>query len=82
MPVLDRADDKLAMRNAVVHSLWPSPTAAHAYGWRPVTKSKRIGPGQANVAVEVSLPELGDLIRRTVRLVEEMVMIKQRVGNP
>lgn len=81
VPVLDRADDELAMRNAVVHSLWPSPTATYAYGWRPVTKSKRMSPGQANVAIEVSLPELGDLIRRTVRVVEDMVMIKQRVGN-
>lgn len=32
----------LKLRNAVVHSLWPNPTMAHAYGHRGVRKNLRV----------------------------------------
>lgn len=81
LDMLDRVHDALGMRNAVVHSLWPSPSTAAAFGWRPVTKSKRAAAGQPFVDINVSLTELQNLVRRMVGLIAEVMMITQRVGH-
>ncbi len=56
----------LEKRNAIVHSLWPSPTLGSARGWRAVTPKKRGPDGDYIVWVEHTIETLELLITQLV----------------
>lgn len=60
--------DVLAERNAIVHSLWPSPTMELARGWRTVVERMRGPSGEHVVWVEHDSKTLTALIERLLAL--------------
>ena len=75
---LTRVTDVLDRRNAVVHSVWPSPRPDAAYGWRPVRKGQRpVAPQQPYVGVQIDLEGLHALVATQVALVGELDRLRQ-----
>jgi hypothetical protein len=76
LAMLDKLDYVLNERNAIVHSVWPSPTIDYAYGWRPVTEGKRSPTdktaNQPLVSYPTSAPMLSNVVARQVALVAEL----------
>jgi hypothetical protein len=60
--------EALEERNAIVHSLWPSPTMASARGWRPVVERKRGPSGEHIIWVEHTEETLTALIGRLLKV--------------
>lgn len=58
----------LEERNAIVHSLWPSPTMDAARGWRPVVERKRNPSGEHIAWVEHTDATLTALIGRLLNV--------------
>jgi hypothetical protein len=58
----------LEKRNAIVHSLWPSPTLGSASGWRAITPKKRGADGECIGWVEHTIETLEALIRELVEV--------------
>lgn len=56
-------------RNAHVHSLWPSPTAEDARGWRGIPKKQRTEDGPHLEWIFISDSGIRELILRLVRVV-------------
>jgi hypothetical protein len=58
----------LEKRNAIVHSLWPSPTLGSAIGWRAITPKRRGADGECIGWVEHTIETLEALIRELVEV--------------
>ena len=79
--VLDQTATALEQRNFVVHSVWPSPGLAEAFGWRPVRKAQRPSSGQPYLGTRVDLTWLRALIDRLVLLVAEVDGLRGRAAS-
>lgn len=77
---LEGARDALRERNAVVHSVWPNPSADGAFGWRPVREKRRDPPDPTGPfeSITVDARQLRDLISRSVALVRQVDRLRQR----
>lgn len=67
--VLEQLRLLLEDRNAVVHSLWPSPATDDAWGWRPVRKTRRTEAENPYREITLQKGDLPDLILGLVAVV-------------
>lgn len=74
---LDLAKQALHERNAVVHSVWPNPSAEGAYGWRPVPKARRDPPSQPYESIVLDEGMLRKMISRTVAQIHDVDRLRQ-----
>lgn len=77
---LEKAQQALNDRNAVVHSLWPDPDTDSAYGWRPVRKNRRDSPDQPYASITLNGWQLRDLIASTAALVHHVDRLRERAA--
>lgn len=77
-----RLQAAFAGRNEVVHSLWPNPTLAHAWGHRLVKPRKQTTPGDPSVAVTTDEEALIGLIRNLVSLRIDVERFGQKAQMP
>lgn len=72
--VLDRVREALHQRNAIVHSIWPGPSADSAYGWRPLRRGQRKEqpPWQPYTSTEVTGAQLSNIIAASAALVGDV----------
>ena len=57
-----QAVELMGRRNEHIHSLWPSPTEIHAYGWRAVVAKHRTEEGNSAVHITTNLTDMKALI--------------------
>ncbi len=76
--ILEKAQQALRDRNAVVHSLWPDPGIDSAYGWRPIPKNRRDSPGQPYKSITLNGLQLRHLIASTAELVHHVDRLRER----
>jgi hypothetical protein len=77
--LLDRSQEALNQRHEVAHSLWPSPDADSAFGWRPMVARRRTSLEDWVATVETNEASLRALIATLVDLVEASNRFRQRV---
>lgn len=73
--MLERVRVAYDERNAVVHSLWPSPSLERAFRWRPVSRPQRPAdaPDEQWIAeADVDGVDLREQVARLVELIEEL----------
>lgn len=68
-----------ARRNALVHSLWPNPTAELAQGWRSIRQPKGPGPSSEVAWTPTSLGSLKRDLVELVDLQERLMMLASRI---
>lgn len=76
------AEQVMFARNAMVHSLWPSPTAADARGWRGIPKRFRVEDGPHIEWTMTDAVGMRDLIVRLVRVIGALDRCRRLVTIP
>jgi hypothetical protein len=79
--LLERAQNALAARNVIVHSLWPNPGPETAFRHRPLLDRLRDPPHQWMDMAEIEISEIQQLIRTLAELVTELGDFQQRVHS-
>lgn len=68
--LLSDVSDALDRRHALIHSLWPNPTADHAQGWRSRRLHRSLGGGSEILWTQTSVEILRTDLARVVDLVD------------
>jgi hypothetical protein len=76
---LEEVSAALEQRHALIHSLWPNPTAEHAEGWRSRRLHKSLGGGSEIVWTKTSVEMLEKDLRQLVRLVDAVLAVTNKV---
>jgi hypothetical protein len=69
--LLDRTENGLRNRHALVHSVWPNPTVDSASGWRPLPRGQRSGDEWIEWT-ETSISRITEVLAELIGLVDEL----------